>query len=159
MGLKVRCNWDVQEDEQKYYYALPCPTSKTLYGYCQNYEHLCNNTVYIVESEKSVMQAYSYGYRNFVATCGVGLSTQQCTLLMQLTPKKVVFLYDEGLDFDIIQRNIQKLSFYTKLFDIKLGYWDSTIDIDTPVKCSPTDLSQEMLDEILNKQILYNTKE
>ena len=104
IGAKGRANWKVEPDEQKYYYLIPCRISETLYGYSHNYPYLTNNTVYVAESEKAVMQAYSIGYRNFVSIGGSSLSTKQCVLLRELSPQKIIFLLDEGLDKDTIKK-------------------------------------------------------
>lgn len=151
IGIKIRCNWEVTGGEKKYYYLIPCLISETLYGYYQNYKYLTDETIFIVESEKSVLQAHSYGLYNFIATGGSSLSSKQCKLIMELSPKKIIFLYDEGLDKQIIYRNINKMQVYTKMFDIEIGYWNHSNCIDVPKKCSPTDLSFEEL-----KDILYN---
>jgi len=155
IGIKTRCNWEVPEDEQKYYYLVPCKISETLYGYYQNYNYLTNNIIYIVESEKSVLQAYSYGLYNFVATGGSFLSPKQCLLLMELSPESIIFLYDEGLDEETINRNINKIRSYSKMFDINIGYWNSKSNIDIEKKCSPTDLGKDKLKEILENQIVF----
>lgn len=155
IGIKGRANWDTEPDEQKYYYLVPCRISETLYGYSQNYQHLTNNTIYIAESEKSVMQAFSMGYRNFVSIGGNTLSTKQCLLLMELLPQKIIFLLDEGLDRDVIKRNIHKLSKYTKMTDVEIGFWDYELSLYAKDKCSPTDLGKDILQEIINNEIVY----
>lgn len=155
IGVKGRANWEVTEDDIKYLYLVPCRVSSTLYGYSHNYSYLTNDTVYIVESEKAVMQAYSYGMRNFVSLLGNELHDYQCKLLMELAPKKIIFLLDEGLDIDITQRNIKKLLTYTHMFDIEIGYWNYKLTKDIPSKSSPCDLGKEKLTDILDNDIVY----
>lgn len=155
VGIKGRANWDVSEDEQKYLYLIPCRISETLYGYYKNYSYLTDNTIYVVESEKSVLQAYSYGFRNFVALGGNSISTTQCKLLMELSPSNIIFMLDNELDMDITKNNIKKVSLYTKMFDIGIGYWDYNLDKNIPSKASPTDLGSEKLKEIIKDQIVY----
>ena len=94
MGVKVRCNYDVRDGEMKYYYLIPCQMSQTLYGYSQNYNYLVNNVIYIFESEKSVMQCYSYGIRNCVALGSGSISRKQVRMLLELNPKKIIFMHD-----------------------------------------------------------------
>ena len=153
IGIKGRANWEICEDESKYLYLIPCAISNTLYGYSQNYEFLTNNTIYVFESEKSIMQCFSYGIKNCVSIGGNSLSTQQCKLLMELNPQKIVFMFDEGLDMSIIEANINKLKTFCKLFDTSIGYWDYTIDRTIPKKSSPSDLGKQRLLEIIKTQL------
>ena len=81
VGAKARINWIPSEDESKYYYPIPVQMSQTLYGYSDNYQHLYGNDVIIVESEKSVMQAWTFGARNVVALGSHNLSEKQVKLL------------------------------------------------------------------------------
>lgn len=101
IGIKVRCNYKVQDGEVKYYYLIPCQMSQTLYGYSQNYNYLVNNVIYIFESEKAVMQCFSYGIRNCVALGSGSISRKQVRMLFELKPKKIIFMHDVGYDLEI----------------------------------------------------------
>lgn len=153
VGAKGRANWEIQDDEPKYLYLIPCAVSNTLYGYHQNYEYLSNNDILVFEAEKSCMQCYSYGIHNCVALGSSSLSNQQCKLLMELNPKDIIFMYDEGLDMNVIKNNAKKLSAYCKMRDTKIKYWDSTIDKTIPHKASASDLGKDKFLEILKTQI------
>lgn len=61
MGVKERFNYDVADGEMKYFYAVPCSMSQTLFGYSQNYEFLVDNTIYIFEAERVVCNAFLMG--------------------------------------------------------------------------------------------------
>jgi hypothetical protein len=74
---------------------------------------------------------------------------------MELSPESIIFLYDEGLDEETINRNINKIRSYSKMFDINIGYWNSKSNIDIEKKCSPTDLGKDKLKEILENQIVF----
>lgn len=154
IGIKIRCNWDVEDGNQKYYYIVPCKMSHTLYGYSQNYQYLTGNIIYVFESEKSVMQAHSYGIRNCIAIGNSSVSSTQAKMMMELQPKKIILMHDEGLDINVIESNIKLLKIYTKMFDVDIGYWDSTKDISIPHKSSPTDLGLEKLQQIIEEQII-----
>lgn len=154
MGVKIRVNYEIEDGELKYYYLIPCLMSQTLYGYSQNYKYLEGNTVYVYESEKSVLQCYSYGIRNCVALGSSSISRKQIQMLLELRPKKIIFMHDEGLEYEVIERNITFLKTYSRMFDIEIGYWDTTIDIDIPPKASASDLGKEKLLEILKEQIV-----
>ena len=38
--------------------------------------------------------------------------------------------------------------------DIDILYWDSTMDIDIPLKASPTDMGKEKFEEIMQEQLV-----
>lgn len=154
MGIKIRLNYDVDDGELKYYYLVPCLMSETLYGYSQNYKYLVENTVFIFESEKSIMQCYGYGVRNCVALGSSTISNKQIKMIMELHPKQVIFVHDEGLDFETIERNIKLLRTYTRMFEIEIGYWDSTKDNSIPHKASLSDLGKERLEYGLENEII-----
>lgn len=152
IGAKARCNYDVADGEQKYYYHIPCSMSSTLYGYSQNYEYLENNIVYLFESEKSVMQCYTYGIRNCVALGSGSLSIKQARMLHELHPKAIVFMHDVGFDFANIERNITVLKTYSRFSEVQVGYWDYTQGkyLD---KVSPSDLGKERLQYIIQNEV------
>jgi hypothetical protein len=154
VGVKGRANWEISEDEEKYLYLIPCRSSETLYGYCVNYQDMTDNDVYVCESEKSVMQAYSYGMKNFVGLGGNAIHNSQCKMLTELLPKRVVFLLDEGLDMDVTTKNIEILLSFTRMLDVGIGYWDYKKS-KVPSKKCPTDLGKEKLQEILRHDIVY----
>lgn len=154
IGVKGRANWECTEDESKYIYLVPCPMSTTLYGYIYNYEFInSNKTILIGESEKFVMQAYSYGIRNCLALGGNSLSDTQCKILMELNPKEIVFILDKSLDPAITLVNAEKLSRYIRLFDTKIYWWDWQKNKSLPPKSSPSDYGKEVMNEILKKEI------
>ena len=152
MGVKVRCNYDVQDGEMKYYYLIPCQMSQTLYGYSQNYNHLVNNVIYIFESEKSVMQCYSYGIRNCVALGSGSISRKQVQMLLELNPKKIIFMHDVGFDLENILRNINIVKSYSRFSEVELGYWDY-FDRLYDDKVSASDLGKKELLRIIDNEI------
>lgn len=152
MGVKVRCNYDVQDGEMKYYYLIPCQMSQTLYGYSQNYNYLVNNVIYIFESEKSIMQCYSYGIRNCVALGSGSISRKQVQMLLELNPKKIIFMHDVGFDLENILRNINMVKNYSRFSEVELGYWDF-FDRLYDNKVSASDLGKKELLRIMDTEI------
>lgn len=66
VGIKGRALYEWQGD--KYIYLERCAKSYILYRLWQNFEDIKkSDSVIVVESEKSVMKLYSYGYFNAVA--------------------------------------------------------------------------------------------
>lgn len=151
IGIKGRANWNVADDEPKYLYLVPCAMSRTLYGYCQNYQYLTDD-ILVFEAEKSVMQCYSYGIRNCVSLGSNSISPKQCKLLMEFAPKRIIFMLDKGLDPDITKRNSKVLSAYTRMFDTQIYWWDWTKS-GLPDKASPSDYGIDILKNIINNEI------
>lgn len=152
MGVKVRCNWDVTDEEQKYFYIIPCAMSQTLYGYSQNYEHLVNNVIYIFEAEKSVLQCYSYGIRNCIALGSGSISKKQIEMILELNPKSVVFCHDVSYELENILKNINLLNTYSRFSELEIGYWDY-FNRGYEGKVSPSDLGAEKMKRILSDEI------
>ena len=152
MGVKVRCNYEVEDGEMKYYYLIPCAMSQTLFGYSQNYNHLVDNTVYILESEKSVMQCYSYGIRNCVALGSGSISNKQVQMLFELNPKKIIFLHDTGFKQEYLDRNIAMIKNYSRFSEVEIGYWDY-VSKDYEDKVSPSDLGKSKFEQIISTEI------
>lgn len=152
IGAKVRCNYELQDGEMKYYYLIPCQASQTLYGYSQNYNYLTNNIIYIYEAEKSVMQCFSYGIRNCVALGSGSISRKQVRMLLELNPKKIIFMHDVGYDLENILRNINMVKNYSRFSEVKLGYWDF-FDRLYDNKVSASDLGKKELLRIMDTEI------
>lgn len=152
IGVKERFNHDVKDGEMKYFYDLPCQMSQTLYGYSQNYQYLVNGVVLIFEAEKSVMQCFTYGIRNCVALGSGTISKKQVQLLLELNPKKVIFMHDVGYGIENIMRNIDMVKGYSRFIELELGYWDFNLS-EYPNKVSPSDMGKEKLNYILENEI------
>lgn len=152
MGIKMRKNYNVDSDESKYVYVLPCPVSQTLYGYSQNYDYLYGNDIIIGEAEKFVMQCDSYGYHNVVALGSSNLSKFQCTLLLSLNPKSISFMMDVGLDKDVLYRNMNLIKSYNKMINVPIYYWNESGFED---KMSPTDRGKDMFTKSLSDREEY----
>jgi len=152
IGIKVRCNYEVQDGEMKYYYLIPCQMSQTLYGYSQNYNYLVNNVIYIFESEKAVMQCYSYGIRNCIALGSGSISRKQVRMLFELNPQKIIFMHDVGYDLENILRNINIVKNYSRFSEVELGYWDY-FDRLYDDKVSASDLGKKELLRIIDTEI------
>ena len=133
--------------------TLPGRASKSLYGFWQNYKYLTENTVYIFEAEKSVMQAYSYGIRNCVALCSGSISRDQIKILHEIQPEKVLFLHDVGFEKDNIIRNIDLFRRYNRFSETKVGYWDWTKG-NYSEKFSPSDLGKNEFNRIINEEVV-----
>lgn len=152
MGVKVRCNYDTSDDELKYYYLVPCAMSQTLYGYSHNYNYLAGGIVYIFESEKSVMQCYSYGIRNCVALGSGSVSNKQVQMIFELNPEAVIFMHDTGFGIKNIIRNISMVRAYSRFSEVRTGYWDY-FGKGYKDKISSSDLGDKKLRQIMKEEI------
>lgn len=104
VGIKGR--WfdrEVPEGQLKYVYLEPCPRNKILFGYDKTKKHIEeSDTVHVVESEKAVMQFWSYGIQNVVATGGTKVGQNQVDKISRLG-KKVVLVFDKDFTEEKIQ--------------------------------------------------------
>ena len=153
-GAKGRLNGIPEDDEPKYIYPIPVMSSQLLYGYSENYQYLYGNDIIIVESEKSVMQAWDFGVRNIVALGSNNLSEKQTKLLLQLQPKRIIIAMDEGLDFMQTQRNADMIKNFSSIFTPEIWYWDADQDLDISPKSSPTDMGGNKFEEIMQEQLV-----
>ena len=101
VGVKGRLFKDKLEDyELKYIYLEPCPKGRILYGLNKTMGYIQRlGKVYVVESEKAVMQLWSVGIRNVVACGGKNISAQQIEMLTRLCVD-IVFAFDKDVDVD-----------------------------------------------------------
>lgn len=154
VGAKGRLNGEAEEDNPKYLYTIPVAMSQLLHGYSENYQYLYGNDIIVVESEKSVMQAWDFGVRNIVALGSNSLSEKQTKLLLQLQPKRIIIAMDEGLAFEQTKRNADMIKNFCGMLAPEIWYWDADQDLDIPSKSSMTDLGIEKFNEILNEQLV-----
>ena len=153
-GAKARINWTPEEDESKYYYPIAAPASQMLYGYSKNYEHLYGaDTIYIGESEKFCMQLYTMGIRNCVSIGSHTLSEKQAKLLLQLQPKSVTFMLDEGLDLMETKRNADVLKSVAGMMQFDVYFFDHTECLELGHKDSPSDHGIKVWNEIIENHI------
>lgn len=149
---------DVPQGTAKYLPSIPYPKKKVLYGAWENRDHL-SDTVYIVESEKTVQQAFSMGYRNVVALGGNSISTDQLFILRGLSPKRVILLLDKGLrergGQSHYEVQAQKLLSKNPFVKYLVGYMAANDVEELPEKANPFDLDKDTCKYILENKIEY----
>ena len=154
IGIKARINGEPQEGESKYYYPLPTQVGQTLYGYAANYQYLYGaDTIYVGESEKFCQQLYTMGIRNCVSMGSHTLSEKQAKLLLQLTPKSITFMLDEGLDLSETKRNVDMIKSVSGMIQIDMYFFDHTECLELNHKDSPSDHGIEVWNEIVENNI------
>lgn len=133
------------------------PLSLNLYGLNKNWENIKKDRIcYIVESEKSVMQAESFEMKNYtVASCGSNLNKYQIDLLMRYcAPAYIVICYDK-------EEEAGKSVYFNKLWNIckkYSNYCNMSFVYDTEgilgMKDSPTDRGEESFYKLLEKRVI-----
>lgn len=82
VGVKGRWFGESDGIHSKYTYIERCNKSRILYGYYQNKDYIkSSSSIYIVESEKAVMQLAGLGIKNVVSTGGKTISKAQVELI------------------------------------------------------------------------------
>ena len=107
VGVKGRLFKDkLDEGDLKYLYLEPTSRARILYGLNKTIDYIKETgRVYVVEAEKGVLQGYSYGTRNIVATGGKEFSKSQIEMLTRLGVQIVLCL-----DKDVQKDEIEELS-------------------------------------------------
>lgn len=138
VGVKGRLfKKDCQKNDSKYIYLEPTPRFRILYGLYKTMPYIKRNQlVYVLESEKGVMQLWDYGYQNCVATGGKKLSNQQINMLVRLGVD-IVFCFDKDVEYKDYQELADKFIdgvslYYIDDFTNKLNKKESPSD--NPVK-------------------------
>ena len=106
----------------------------------------------VVESEKSVMQAFSFGYRNIVALGSSNFSERQLNLLLELGVTTIVYALDEGSDFIKVSNVLDRFKGYRD----KVGfcYIKNYNRFISGSKDSPTDNGKDLFMEILKNDLV-----
>ena len=163
VGVKGRYrSKEVPEGEQKYLYLIGCAKTKILYGLYKSYKAIKETgIVIVVESEKSVLLAYTYGIYNVISIGGHVLSKYQAEKLTALGCKEIILCYDED-----VGRN-EDGSINMKCYDIERSNFlkqqkvSAMIDFDGNIlnkKESPID-NKEKFDRMYKDRVELKVKE
>lgn len=116
VGVKGRIFDDNKNIENKYIYLEKCARSKILYGLNKSIDFIKKEgKVLVGESEKMVMQLFSMGYYNCVATGGKKISKYQKNKLASLGVD-IVFCFDKDVQINEIKNivlDLQGINIYT----------------------------------------------
>lgn len=154
-GIMGRLNSNtVTENMSKWFPVIPFSKSNTLYGFSENYkELLTNDTIFIGESEKFVLQLASFRYRNCVALGGNNLSDNQIKYILSTNPKKIILCFDEGLDFNVVLRSIDNIKKFIRMREIEVFVVTDSEHkyLIKGGKQSPSDLGKEVFENLINE--------
>lgn len=148
VGVKGRLFADqLNDDDTKYNYIEPCAKSQILFGLNKTYPFIVEQrTVFVVESEKAVMQLWTYGYRNVVATGGSTVSRTQMDMLVRLGTD-IIFAFDKDISKTDLEMLADKFADNVPIYAIL----DTDDLLDT--KESPSD-KQEKWEKLIAKNII-----
>lgn len=159
-GIMGRLNASDCQKEERWMPLLPCPRSLTLYGYHHNYKTIVQKqTVVVMESEKAVMQARSFGSGVVLSTCGCHVSQTQARYIKALLPKRIVLGYDEGISEEHLRSECSKLTVNNAVLHNKVGYiWDADGEIlARGSKSNATDVGREGFGALLKNKVKWLT--
>lgn len=125
----------------KYLYLFSAPKSLLLFGLDKTYSYIKEaNEVIVFESEKSVMQAWSMGFKNCISIGGHELSVVQVMKLEKLGVP-IVLAYDKDI-------TVQQIKHEASKFVVKpiYGIYDTSNLLQD--KDSPTDQGKEVWEKL-----------
>lgn len=152
----------IDSDEKTNFKYLPLiafPKHKYLYGLYENKEHIKESKeVYIFEAEKSVMLGDSLGYKSFLSLGGNSISTTQVEQILKLGVNKIIIALDEGLDTDIIKKDIKTIRDCLFMRECKVGFILDKNNKYLPKgsKASPIDLGREIFEKLCDECLIIN---
>lgn len=158
IGVMGRINNDIPTNF-KYIPLIPFPKHKNLYGLYQNKEHIKKSKeVYVFESEKSVLLGDSLNYRNFTSLGGNSISKTQVEQLLKLNVNKIIIALDEGLDTEIIKKDIKTIKDCLFMRECKVGFILDKNNKYLPKgsKASPIDLGREIFEKLCDECLIIN---
>jgi DNA primase len=141
---------ELSEYDQKYIYLYKCPRNKILFGLNKTHDYIKESgKIFVGESEKSVLQLWSYGVRNSVGIGGKKIGKRQIDMLSRLNAK-ICFAFDK----DVAQKELEEKA---NMFVDGIPIY-AIIDTDGILgeKESPMDNKQKW--EILSKNNIYKIK-
>lgn len=154
VGIMGRLNKELIEDhENKWFPIIPFQKSKTIFGFCENYNAIQHASfVMIGESEKFPMALSSNGIDLGLGLGGSSLSQFQANNIKSLFPKRILVCMDEGLDEDISREIAKQLKIDT-FFENEVGYIYDAENKYLPKgsKMSPSDLPLEVMKKLITE--------
>lgn len=157
VGCKNRSNDPLCPKDERFYASLPYPKTSVVYGYPNNYHSIINkNTVVIFESEKAVMQMYSFGSPIAVAIGGHCVSATQAYYIKSLGAKNIIIAYDEGVEEDAIRYDAEKLAVDNQIMKNNVYYLfdKNNYYLNKGSKDSPSDHGRYLFEQMCKNTIV-----
>lgn len=154
LGVLGRYNKkNVENNIPKYLSILPYERRYCLFGLYENRQYL-KDTIILVESEKSVMRAFSMGFRNVVALGGLFVNEYKLKMILKLKPKYVILALDEGLKDEYIIKTAKELKSPNPFIKWHVGYISSN-NVGLGNKNCIFDETKDKCNYILKNEIKY----
>lgn len=148
IGVKGRINPEIQDD-RKYVYLYSCAKSFELFNYHRALPYIQDKKeVIIFESEKSVMKAWQYGYKNCLAIGGDALTPQEIAIIKGFgLETSIVLCFDKDKTVEHVKNQANQIinRMVYAVYDIH-GLLDE--------KDSPVDKGKEVWERLYNKKYL-----
>lgn len=111
VGIKGRRVWDtVDENNPKYIYLKQCRKSEILYGLDKTLPYIKKkDEIIICESEKGVMQLWTYGVKNSVAIGSHNISKIQLEKIIRINASNIVIAFDKDVSINELLEEYKKL--------------------------------------------------
>lgn len=155
LGVMGRAYYDNYGDF-KYFPLLRFKKHHSLYGIFENKKYIENNRVYILESEKSVLQLHTMGLHNAVALGGNSIDNYRLSLLEKLNVQEIVFCFDESLDVETQKRALKTAKkYFGDKVRIAIMYDGHNRYLPKGSKDSPTDLGKEVWEGLIKDCIRW----
>lgn len=153
-GAKYRVNDNNCPMDKRWGMFIAFPKSLCVYGWFKNYPYIVEKrTVVIVEAEKSVLQAWEFGSRIFLAIGGHNFSETQVKYIKALHAERIIVAFDEGVCEEEIQYEAKKLLINNHIYKNQVEYiydGDHTY-LKEGSKDSPTDNGLEIWKNLFKK--------
>lgn len=150
VGCNARANWDMKTGYQfKYLCLLPFCKGKHLFSFYENKEYISSSKMCLIcESEKSSMQAHSFGFREIVSLGSSTVKREQMDILYNSGVRTFILGYDEGVTY--LQYVNVAVDLYNWYDDIKVMalYDKENKFLKKGSKDSPTDNGREILENL-----------
>lgn len=111
VGVKGRLAWEEPTEwNPKYLYLHKCRKAEILYGLYKTLPYIKQkDEVIICESEKGVMQLWTYGFKNAVSIGGHSISEIQKEKIIRINVSNVVIAFDKDVSRNELLEEYKKL--------------------------------------------------
>ena len=153
VGITGRYNFSNLDGNPKWKAIEKFSKGNYLYGLYENKKDILDSDYVIIgESEKFVMQLYSYGYHNGLALGNCNITEKQARIIKSLPVKKIIIALDEGVSIEHIMTQCNKLKggIFNNNKEIYCIYDYENKIIPKGSKASPSDFGKEKFELLLN---------
>ena len=149
VGCKARSNNPDCAPEDRFWAYIPYAKTQVVYGWFQNFQRISEKqAVIVVESEKGVLQAASFGCEIAVGIGGHNMSGVQARYIKLLGTKRIIIAFDEGISEEEIKSECRKVNYRKNVYYI---YDEDHLVLPKGSKDSPVDHGSKGLQTLMKK--------